>query len=196
LKDIMDSDSSAPSTPAPSVSVAMPKSAPLDSPVARAPGPPVTPTAAPIDTVLAEDATRARPAEASDRNLIFTTLVTDDADITGLVAYSIYKQNKLDWLSAFETAKGRAPNEAELASYIIGEGTPRRLATYRHLAEATLAGNGPEVEGAPRMARGALRDGRGDRTTLTASLVAVYGVIALLFLLGFWLAAHYTMGPR
>ena len=46
--------------------------------------------------------------------------------IAGLVAYSIYKQNKLDWLAAFETAKGRAPNDAELASYIIGEGTPRR----------------------------------------------------------------------
>ena len=134
--------------------------------------------------------------DANDRNLIFKTLVKDDADITGLVAYSIYKQNKLDWLTAFETIKGRTPNDAELASYIIGEGTPRRLATYRHLAEATLAGNGPDVDGAPRVARGPARGVLADRTTLTAGLVAVYGIIALLFLFGFWMAAHYTMGPR
>jgi hypothetical protein len=88
------------------------------------------------------------PAGAFDegeRNPVFSHLVKADGDIVGLVAYSIYKQNKLDWLLAFQRAFGREPNEQENAAYIIGEATPRRLATYRHLAESTLAGSGPDV---------------------------------------------------
>ena len=89
------------------------------------------------------------PAPASDagedRNPVFEMLVSGDNDIIGLVAYSIYKQNKRDWLIAFSHVKGREPTEDERASYIIGESTPRRLATFRHLAEATLEGRGPDV---------------------------------------------------
>ncbi len=81
----------------------------------------------------------------SGRNAVFAALVKGDSDITGLVAYSVFKQNELDWLQEFRSAKGREPTEAEADSYIIGESTPRRLATYRHLADATLAGNGPDV---------------------------------------------------
>ena len=129
--------------------------------------------------------------QENDRNGIFRSLVADDADIAGLVAYSIYKQNKLDWLAAFETAKGRAPSDAELASYIIGEGTPRRLATYRHLAEATLAGKGPDASG-----RGPTRTMLAERGALTPGAIAAYVVILVALLAGFWLAVHYTMSSR
>ncbi|MDE2362772.1 MAG: hypothetical protein KGM42_08840 [Hyphomicrobiales bacterium] len=81
----------------------------------------------------------------SGRNAVFAALVKGDSDVTGLVAYSIFKQNELDWLSEFRNARGREPGEAEADAYIIGESTPRRLATYRHLAEATLQGRGPDV---------------------------------------------------
>lgn len=80
-----------------------------------------------------------------ERNEVFTSLVSGDDDIVGLVAYSIYKQNKHDWLIAFNKQKDREPFEDELLAYIIGESTPRRLATYRHLAEATLEGRGPKI---------------------------------------------------
>lgn len=86
-------------------------------------------------------------AAESDHNGVFTTLVTSDQDIVGLVAYSIYKQNKYDWLMAFSRQRGRMPNPDETQSYLHGESTPRRLATYRHLAEATLDGRGLEVPG-------------------------------------------------
>jgi len=66
--------------------------------------------------------------------------VTPDEDVAGLVAYSLYKQNKRAWLDDFVKATGRMPNEAESRAYIIGENTERRLATYRHLAAETLAG--------------------------------------------------------
>ena len=85
----------------------------------------------------------------SERNEVLTSLVTGDADIVGLVAYSIYKQNKHDWLVAFNKQKGHEPDENEVLSYIIGESTPRRLATYHYLAEATLDGRGPKVNMGP-----------------------------------------------
>lgn len=137
-------------------------------------------------------------AEGKMQAGVFQRLVSDDNDIAGLVAYSIYKQNKLDWLRAFETAKGRTPDEGELSAYIIGEATPRRLATYRHLAEATLAGRGPEIDAPhanPRaVARRApvLADGR----TVSPALIATYALIAILFLIGLWLALHFTVTTR
>lgn len=86
---------------------------------------------------------------ADERQSVFTSLVGDDSDVVGLVAYSIYKQNKHDFLVAFNRQLARGPNEAELSAYIMGEATPRRLAIYRHLAQSTLAGKGPDVQTAP-----------------------------------------------
>ncbi len=141
----------------------------------------------------------AGPGEGRVRTGVFSHLVKDDDDIAGLVAYSIYKQHKLDWLRAFEETKGRPPNDDELASYFIGEGTPRRIATYRHLAEATLSGQGPDIGGTP----GAVRDGGRrrapsftDRHTLAPNLIAAYALIAVLFVIGFWLALHYTVASH
>ena len=101
------------------------------------------PAAAPVAS-----AARHEPADDIDRNPIFDALVTPDEDISGLVAYSIYKQNKRAWLDDFIKATGRAPTDAEVRAYIIGESTERRLNTYRHLAAATLAGQGPRTAGA------------------------------------------------
>lgn len=84
-----------------------------------------------------------------ERKSVFTSLVSDDSDVIGLVAYSIYKQNKHDFLVAFNRQLAREPNEAELSAYIMGETTPRRLAIYRHLAQSTLAGKSPDVQTAP-----------------------------------------------
>ena len=84
-----------------------------------------------------------------ERNPIFDALVgSDEEDVAGLVAYSIYKQNKRAWLDDFVKTTGRAPSEAETRSYIIGESTERRIATYRRLAASTLAGDAPIALGA------------------------------------------------
>lgn len=77
-------------------------------------------------------------SDAPDHNEIFSKLVTGDDDIIGLVAYSLYKQNKIDWMRAFEERSGRAPNDQEFSAYIVGENTPRRVSTYRFLAESTV----------------------------------------------------------
>ena len=80
----------------------------------------------------------------AERNTIFDSLVKVEGEVSGLVAYSIYKQNKRAWLNDFQKVVGRPPTEGETRAYIIGESTERRLATYRHLAQATLAGQGPD----------------------------------------------------
>ena len=80
-----------------------------------------------------------------DRNPVFSSLVTKEGDVVGLIAYSIYKQNKHDWLLTFRRLREREPTPAELTAYIIGESTGRRLSTYRYLASATLAGQGPDI---------------------------------------------------
>ena len=99
----------------------------------------------PRDTgALAPDPAIVDPAE---HNVVFTSLVKADDDIVGLVAYSIYKQNKYDWLQAYGRLEARMPDAAEVQSYLLGESTPRRLATYRHLAQAVLDGRGLDSVG-------------------------------------------------
>ena len=78
--------------------------------------------------------------DEAERNPIFDALVTPDGEVSGLVAYSIYKQNKRAWLDDFIKLTGRPPSEAESRAYIIGESTERRLATYRQLSATTLTG--------------------------------------------------------
>lgn len=137
--------------------------------------------------------------DPAEHNVVFTSLVTSDQDIVGLVAYSIYKQNKYDWLQAFGRTLGRMPNDVEAQSYLLGESTPRRLATYRHLAEATLDGRGLNVPGSSSGTGSALtqrrqpvpataaRNGMGgfNRQMLVGGLVVVVLVIALVFFLHF-----------
>jgi len=145
---------------------------------------PRLPTTAGSDPVPAAQA----GAGESERNEVFTSLVSNDDDIVGLVAYSIYKQNKHDWLIAFNRHKNREPFEDELLSYIIGESTPRRLATYRHLAEATLEGRGPKISmgsGGEKFAQrgfvnsGATQasSGKGAGAWIIAAIVAIAAVL-------------------
>jgi hypothetical protein len=110
----------------------------------------VAPVASSANLKPAEPIANGHVAEGSsetlepERNTIFDRLVRVEGEVSGLVAYSIYKQNKRAWLNDFQKTVGRPPTEAETRAYIIGESTDRRLATYRHLAQATLAGQGPE----------------------------------------------------
>ena len=130
--------------------------------------------------------------EATDeRKSVFKSLVQDDSDVVGLVAYSIYKQNKHDFLVAFSRERGREPNEAEIEAYILGEGTPCRLATHRHLAESTLAGRGPDVQTAPGL-RPSVNGGffAALKTPGGALLLANLALVALLFV---WLLARFGL---
>ena len=132
------------------------------------------------------DAVEADESEA-EYNTIFDNLVKVEGEVAGLVAYSIYKQNKRAWLHDFIKATGRPPNDAESRAYIIGESTERRLATYRHLAAATLAGQGPEApSSAARPTR--LTQGR------PASLFAVWAIVLVAAVALLAYALHVGLG--
>jgi hypothetical protein len=118
--------------------------------------------------------------EESERNPIFDSLVGRDGEIAGLVAYSIYKQNKRAWLDDFIKATGRTPTEAETRSYIIGESTERRLATYRQLAAATLGGQSVRLKGSSSVSR---------HSRLTGAL---WSLVALAALVVVGLALRYS----
>jgi hypothetical protein len=108
-------------------------------PAADKPAPPaaVEPAAQPVSPPSA------RPAQ---RNPIFAELVQGEDDLAGLVGYALYKLNKRDWLASFFKTHGRDPTEGEVASYILGERTQRRLATYRHLADDVIGRKAPITE--------------------------------------------------
>ena len=135
------------------------------------------------------------PPEIQDsgRNAVFAALVKGDSDITGLVAYSIFKQNELDWLSEFRKARDRDPTEAEADAYIIGESTPRRLATYRHLADATLAGMGPDIAdgGASHGGAGTMLASRARPSGGLGVSTVLYILIAIGVLIAVYFAARY-----
>ena len=123
-------------------------------------------------------AAKLEAAGEAERNPIFDALVGPDDDVSGLVAYSIYKQNKRAWLDDFVKATGRAPTEAESRAYIIGESTERRLTTYRHLAAATLSGQGPRSPASGAAASGKSNSIAGALWGLAIVIVAV-AVLAL-----------------
>jgi hypothetical protein len=112
---------------------AQPERAPLKLPRAETAAAQASVTAAAPVPSAAEPA-----AEDSGRNPMFDLLVRDEKDMAGLLAYALYKQNKRDWLIAFQAAQGRPPTEAEMQAFILGERIARRTATYRQLAEEML----------------------------------------------------------
>ena len=128
----------------------------------------------------------------NDRNPVFEQLVSGDSDIVGLVAYSIYKQNKHDFLVAFSKTKGREPNEAELGAYTMGESTPRRLAIYRHLAQSTLDGRGPD---SPAMPGGARKAPVKEASSLNTKLLG-FAVVLMLVTLAYLVARLGLPGGR
>ncbi|MGO9773659.1 MAG: hypothetical protein ACLPSW_29770 [Roseiarcus sp.] len=130
----------------------------------------------------------AETAGEAERNPIFDALVGPDEDVAGLVAYSIYKQNKRAWLEDFVKATGRAPTDAESRAYIIGESTERRLSTYRHLAASTLAGKGSRASAANGAARKA--------NPIAGALWALVVVVVALGVLGLAMHAGYLTPPK
>jgi hypothetical protein len=80
------------------------------------------------------------------RNPILAELVQGEDDLAGLVGYALYKLNKRDWLASFFKTHGRDPTEGEVESYVLGERTQRRLATYRRLAEDVIGRKSGSIE--------------------------------------------------
>jgi hypothetical protein len=144
----------------------------------------------------ADEAPSGRPAAAKPksgvRSPIFAELVQAEDDTIGLLAYSLYKQNKRDWLASFFKEHDREATEGEVEAYHLGERTPRRVLTYRRLAVDVLAKDpgGREGEGlAIHYAGGSPASGRrgGRRSSLSEAILAhgwSSALVAILALIG------------
>lgn len=71
-------------------------------------------------------------------NDIYTKLVQDQYDFIGKIAYSIYKEDKINYFTSFVEENNREPNESELEQFIIISSLPSTLDRYRLEAENLL----------------------------------------------------------
>lgn len=73
------------------------------------------------------------------RHQTFTKLVTDDKDFVGMVAYTIYKNEKLDWIAQFKAQNSdREPTEMELRQFNLTTDSDLRIQQYRQMAETSV----------------------------------------------------------
>lgn len=69
-----------------------------------------------------------------DYNFIYTKLVKNETDIIGVVAYSVYKRQKIEYIEAIRCKHERRPDEQELASFHELTNSPTQLDSYRQQA--------------------------------------------------------------
>ncbi len=69
-------------------------------------------------------------------NYIYSTLVGHPDDLLGIVAYSFYKQQKIEFMRAFSAEHDRAPHDAELRAFHIASNSPASIAMYRAKADS------------------------------------------------------------
>ena len=110
--------------------------------------------ATPEGSPLPED--QAAVAHPADK--MFDLLVESEADVAGLIAYSLTERTRRDWIAAFRAVQRREPNAAEREAFHLGEQLPRRLAAYRALAAELMLRSqaeraGPGALGSPAPGR-------------------------------------------
>lgn len=77
----------------------------------------------------------ARAKHSMSKHQTFTKLVTSDTDFVGMVAYTIYKNEKLDWIAKFKEKNEREPNATEVEQFNLSTDSELKIQHYRDLAE-------------------------------------------------------------
>lgn len=78
------------------------------------------------------------PNGQSGYNFIYRELVKDEADVIGVIAYSVYKRQKIEYIESIRTEHARSPDDRELASFRALTNSPTQLDSYKQQA-ITLA---------------------------------------------------------
>ena len=68
-------------------------------------------------------------------NFIFSKLVEKDDDMLGLLAYGLYKQQKIEYIAQFKKEHGRGPTHEELATFHDLTSSQTQIENYKQLAE-------------------------------------------------------------
>lgn len=76
---------------------------------------------------------------ANQYNFIYEKLVTAGDDVLGLIAYGIYKQHKIEFITKIKEENEREPTQDECNSFFAASTTESQLDNYRNQAEALLS---------------------------------------------------------
>ena len=68
-------------------------------------------------------------------NYIYTELVRNEDDILGIVAYSLYKRQKIEYIKSFKDKMGRDPSDGDLAQFHEVSNSEFQLQAYRNQAD-------------------------------------------------------------
>lgn len=72
-------------------------------------------------------------------NSNYKKLVTADDDVLGLIAYGIYKQHKIEFITKIKEEQHREPTQEEYNTFFAASTTDSQLNNYRSQAETLLS---------------------------------------------------------
>ncbi len=73
--------------------------------------------------------------QTQEHNYMYSKLVENQDDILGILAYSIYKRQKIEYIQTKRTAKGRELTDDDLEEFFRISNTPSQMQFYRAEAE-------------------------------------------------------------
>jgi len=87
-------------------------------------------------------------------NHIYSVLVENEQDTLGIIAYSLYKRQKIEFIQAFKVKHDREPKDEDLAPFHDVSNSPTQLESYRNQAsqlahgflDASIAAQAVELE--------------------------------------------------
>ncbi len=71
----------------------------------------------------------------SSHNFFFSQIVENNDDFIGIIAYTMYKKNKIEYIEQFKKENSRIPTDKELLKWQGEECTKSKKEDYRTLAE-------------------------------------------------------------
>ena len=71
---------------------------------------------------------------AEDNESVYAKLVENKSDILGIIAYSLYKRQKIEYLSNIKDMEGRDATQEELKSFLSLANSPIQLEFYKDQA--------------------------------------------------------------
>jgi hypothetical protein len=67
-------------------------------------------------------------------NFIYEKLVKDKDDVLGIIAYSLYKRNKIDFINKFKAEHGTSPGDDQMLTFHASSTTESSLEGFRRQA--------------------------------------------------------------
>jgi hypothetical protein len=67
-------------------------------------------------------------------NFIYNKLVNDKDDVLGIIAYSLYKRNKIDFINKFKAEHGTPPGDDQMLTFHASSTTESSLEGFRRQA--------------------------------------------------------------